>query len=81
MCGNQHLGLANALVHEMPHTLAALASGALSEYRATLIVRESACLSLEHRRELDTEMCAEVSRLTGWGNKRIEAEELVKIFV
>ena len=74
VCGNQHLGLANALVHEMPHTLAALASGALSEYRATLIVRESACLSVEHRRELDTEMCAEVSRLTGWGNKRIEAE-------
>ena len=23
VCGNQHLGLANALVHEMPHTLAA----------------------------------------------------------
>ena len=74
VCGNTHLGMANALVHEMPHTLAALASGALSEYRAMLIVRESACLSVEHRRELDAELCAEVSRLTGWGNKRIEAE-------
>ena len=73
-CGGRHLGLARALVEEMPHTLAALESGALSEWRATLIVRESACLSVEHRRTLDAEMCAEPARLTGWGNKRIEAE-------
>jgi hypothetical protein len=72
--GNQHLGFAKALVDEMPHTLAALACGALSEWRATLIVRESACLSVEHRRQLDQELCAEVSRLDGWGNKRVEAE-------
>lgn len=37
--GGRHLGLANALVDEMPHTLAALECGALSEWRATLIVR------------------------------------------
>ncbi|MDZ4264944.1 MAG: HNH endonuclease, partial [Mycobacterium sp.] len=36
-CGNRHLGFAQALVHEMPHTLAALESGVLSEWRATLI--------------------------------------------
>ena len=42
--GGRHLGFARALVHEMPHTLAALSSGALSEWRATLLVRESACL-------------------------------------
>ena len=34
----------------MPHTLAALERGALSEWRATLIVRESACLDVEDRR-------------------------------
>ena len=72
--GNQHLGFANALVHEMPHTLAALEAGVLSEWRATLIVRESACLSVEHRRELDAELCADLSRLVGWGNNRVEAE-------
>ena len=44
--GNRHLGFAKALVHEMPHTLAALACGALTEWRATLIVRESACLDV-----------------------------------
>ena len=72
--GNTHLGVANALVHEMPYTLAALDAGVLSEYRTTLIVRESACLSVEHRRELDAELCADPSKLVGWGNNRVEAE-------
>lgn len=72
--GDQHLGFAKALVNEMPCTLAALEAGALSEWRATLIVRESACLSVEHRRELDAELCADPSRLEGWGDKRVVAE-------
>ncbi len=72
--GGQHLGLATALVREMPHTLAALESGALSEWRATMIVRESACLSIEHRRQLDAELCSDTSALEGWGDKRVAAE-------
>jgi len=72
--GGRHLGFAKALVQEMPYTLAALESGHLSEWRATLIVQESACLSVEHRRELDAELCAEVSRLQGWGDRRVAAE-------
>ena len=73
-CGNRHLGVARALVEEMPHTLAALESGVLSEWRATLIVKESACLSVAHRRELDAELCADPTQLAGWGNQRVEAE-------
>ncbi|MCV7024558.1 DUF222 domain-containing protein [Mycolicibacterium novocastrense] len=72
--GGRHLGFATALVDEMPCTLAALESGVLSEWRATLIVRESACLSVEHRRRLDAEMCRDTARLEGWGDKRIAAE-------
>lgn len=72
--GNRHLGFAKALVYEMPHTLAALQCGALSEWRATLIVRESACLDLEDRRTLDTELCADPRRLLGLGDRRIAAE-------
>jgi len=71
--GNRHLGFAKALVHEMPYTLAALDAGALSEWRATLIVRESACLDVENRRALDAEMCADISALDGLGDSRIEA--------
>lgn len=72
--GNTHLGMARALTEEMPHTMAALQTGVLSEYRALLIVRESACLSIEHRRALDAELCADTRELAGWGNARVEAE-------
>jgi hypothetical protein len=71
--GGRHLGFAKALVHEMPHTLAALESGVLSEWRATLIVRESACLDVEDRRALDAEMCAEPASLGGMGDARVAA--------
>lgn len=71
--GARHLGFARALVHEMPHTLAALESGALSEWRATLIVRESACLSVDDRRTLDAELCADAANLEGMGDSRIAA--------
>ncbi len=73
-CGGRHLGFARALVHEMPYTLAALASGALSEWRATLIVRESACLSIEDRRTLDARLCADQEALEGRGDRRIAAD-------
>ena len=72
--GNRHLGFAKALVHEMPYTLAALETGVLSEWRATLIVRESACLDLDDRRVLDAELCSDPARLEGWGDRRIAAE-------
>jgi hypothetical protein len=71
--GNRHLGFAKALVYEMPHTLAALEHGALSEWRATLIVRESACLDVEDRRALDAELCADVGKLEGLGDARVAA--------
>ena len=71
--GGQHLGFAKALVHEMPHTLAALQCGVLSEWRATLIVQESACLAVEDRRTLDAELCADAGTLDGLGDARIRA--------
>jgi hypothetical protein len=71
--GGRHLGFAKALVYEMPHTLAALEAGRLSEWRATLIVRESACLDVEDRRALDSELCADGSKLQGMGDARITA--------
>jgi hypothetical protein len=71
--GGRHLGFAKALVHEMPHTLRALETGALSEWRATLIVRESACLDVEDRRTLDAELCGDPAGLDGMGDARMAA--------
>jgi hypothetical protein len=71
--GGRHLGFAKALVYEMPHTLAALESGVLSEWRATLIVRESACLDIDDRRALDAELCSDPAALDGMGDTRVAA--------
>jgi hypothetical protein len=71
--GGRHLGFAKALVNEMPHTLAALEQGQLSEWRATLIVRESACLDVEERRALDAELCGDPAGLDGMGDARVAA--------
>ena len=71
--GGRHLGFARALVNEMPHTLAALEVGALSEWRATIAVRESACLDVEDRRRLDAELCSDVTRLDGMGDAALAA--------
>ncbi|GAA1480703.1 HNH endonuclease signature motif containing protein [Gordonia sinesedis] len=71
--GAQYLGFARALVHEMPHTLAALTSGVLTEWRATLVVRETAHLSRETRTEIDRRICADPAALVGVGDREIEA--------
>ncbi|MFF3036755.1 DUF222 domain-containing protein [Arthrobacter citreus] len=71
--GNRHLGFGKALVHEMPHTLAALASGVLSEWRATLLVRETACLDLEDRHRVDELVCKDPASLEGLGDRKLIA--------
>ncbi len=54
--GAQHVGLALALTREMPHTLAALEAGELSEARALIIVRETAGLGTDQRSAVDAEV-------------------------
>jgi hypothetical protein len=66
--GRQHLELALVLVRELPHTLAALTRGQISEWRATLIARETATLSRAHRAQVDTELA---EMLTGAGDKKV----------
>jgi hypothetical protein len=71
--GGRHLGLARALTAEMPHTLAALTCGRLSEWRATLLVRETGCLSVQDRRRVDAELCADPQTLEGLGDRALVA--------
>ena len=72
--GSRHLGLAKVLATEMPHTLAALQCGAISEWRATLLAKETICLSRPHRQLIDAQLCAEPAALDGWGDRRLTAE-------
>lgn len=71
--GGRLLGLAKALVVEMPHTYRALQQGLLSEWRATLLVRESACLSVEDRTAFDAEMAGDPAQLEGLGDRQLVA--------
>lgn len=71
--GNRLLGLAKALVLEMPHTLAALDAGQLNEWRATLLVRETACLTAADRRAVDDELSADTGTFTGAGDRTVVA--------
>ncbi|MEQ4565526.1 DUF222 domain-containing protein [Paenarthrobacter sp. CAP02] len=71
--GSRLLGLAKALVTEMPHTMAALESGQLNEWRATLLVKETACLSAEDRAAVDEELAPDTGTFDGAGDKAIAA--------
>ena len=71
--GARHLGLAKVLVAELPHTLAAMRAGWCTEWRATLVARETACLSLEDRRRIDAELMADPATTEGWGDRRLVA--------
>ncbi len=70
--GARLLGLGKALV-EMPHTFAALESGQLNEWRATLVVKETACLAVEDRAAVDEELAADSGSLAGCGDRAIIA--------
>ncbi|MEP6630121.1 MAG: HNH endonuclease, partial [Lapillicoccus sp.] len=54
--GSRHLGMALALVHRLPHTLDALGAGAVSEWRAEIVVRETAVLAAEQQTAVDAEL-------------------------
>lgn len=67
------LGAATVWHTEMPHTYRALAEGRLSPHRATILVRETACLALEDRARVDEELCADPRTLDGVGTRRLTA--------
>lgn len=72
--GSRHVGLARALVHEMPHTMEALQPGEIEEWRATLLVRETACLSRIDRGVVDAELSARPGGLGALGDRAVAAE-------
>ncbi len=67
--GRRHVGVATALVADMPHTLAALTRGELSERRARIVVEQLACLTPAGRREADQLLAPD---LPGMGDRSAE---------
>ncbi|WP_341395123.1 HNH endonuclease [Arthrobacter sp. G119Y2] len=72
--GTRLLGLARILTAEMPHTLHALTIGVISEYRATILVRETACLSLADRQRVDELVAGDPGELEQLGDRQLIAK-------
>ena len=70
--GGRHLGFARAM-REMPNTFARLREGPLSEWRATILVRETGYLQVEDRRVIDHALCSDPATLDGVGDRALEA--------
>lgn len=66
--------LADAMVRQMPRTLAALERGVISEHRAGILVTQTSCLAAGDRALVDAEVAGDLRRLSLWGNQRLEAE-------
>ena len=69
--GSRELGVARALMDDMPCTRDALRRGEISEYKASLMVKETSWLPRQERREVDALMA---ERLAELGNHRLAGE-------
>lgn len=65
---DRYVGLARALTREMPETMRALSDGEISEWRATILVRETAAVSADHRGEIDRRLAPD---LRGLGDRAL----------
>ena len=70
--GEQHVGLARVLRDEMCHTLSTLRSGKITEWRAMVLARETACLPREDRRVVDQRLAGDPDRLEAMGDREAE---------
>ncbi len=71
--GQQLLGLAKVVATELPHTWTAWRTGRITEWKATLLARETACLSLADRLAIDAEVAGDAARLEAMGPRELAA--------
>ena len=69
--GQRHLGLAKIVSSELPHTWAAWRDGRITEWKATLIARETACLTREDRAAVDLAVAGDPARLERMGDREL----------
>ncbi len=69
--GQRHLGLARVVVTELPLTWRAWRAGRITEWKATLIARETACLSREDRAAVDAAVAGDAARLERMGDREL----------
>lgn len=70
---SRHVGLARIVASELPHTWHAWRTGRITEWTATLLARETACLALEHRLAVDATVAADADHLARQGTAEVVA--------
>ena len=68
--GKRHVGLAKVLPAELPCAYEAFRAGRVSEWKVSLLARETACLSLEHRMLVDEAIAGDAARFEAMGRPR-----------
>ena len=71
--GRYLCGLSEVLVREMPYSMNAFLTGKISEYRASLIVKETAFLSLADRARVDQLISSDPDALALLGTRELSA--------
>ena len=72
--GQRHLALATVTKRELPHTWAAWRAGRITEWKAVLVARETACLSRQDRAAVDAHVARDHDRLERMGDRELAAE-------
>lgn len=70
--GRQRVGLGRILRDEMPCTRRALRAGRITGWKATILARETASLSLADRQAIDRRLAADMPRLEKMGDRQLE---------
>lgn len=65
--GQQHLALATVVQRELPSTWRAWRTGHITEWKATVVARETACLSLEDRLTVDASLAGDPATIEAMG--------------
>ena len=72
--GQQHLSLARILGPELPHTFAAFREGRITEFKATILASETACLSVNDRRKVDRDLAGNPEHIQAMGDQELRNE-------
>lgn len=62
--GSRDLGLAQALIEEMPCTFGALRRGEISEWRATIVAQQTACTTRDIRGQVDAAIAGDLPHVS-----------------
>jgi hypothetical protein len=69
--GQRHLALASVVPTELPHTWDAWRAGRITEWKATVVASETACLSREDREAVDEVVAGDHERLESMGVREL----------